>query len=42
MSRNASELLEKAHAFMTRIAALPAHVMAYFRHPAVAYAAQGI
>lgn len=42
ISRNKDELLEKALSFMQRIASLPNHVMAYFRHPAAAYAAQGI
>jgi transposase len=42
LSRNIDELLEKAKSFMKRIASLPDHVMAYFRHPAAAYAAQGI
>jgi hypothetical protein len=35
-------LLEKATAFMNRLAAMPEHVMRYFRHPSAAYAAQGI
>ena len=42
VSRSTSDLLEKAMAFMRRIAAMPEHVKAYFRHPAAAYAAQGI
>lgn len=42
VSHNTDELLEKAMSFMKRIASLPGHVMAYFRHPAAAYAAQGI
>ncbi len=42
VSRNVEDLLEKATAFMNRIAALPEHVAAYFRHPAAAYAAQDI
>ena len=42
VSQNAAELLEKAHAFMNRIATLPNHVASYFRHPAAIYAAQGI
>lgn len=42
VSRNTDELLEKAMSFMKRIASLPGHVMAYFRHPAAAYAAQSI
>lgn len=42
VSQSAAELLEKAHAFMNRIAALPNHVAAYFKHPSAAYAAQGI
>lgn len=42
VSKSTEELLEKAHAFMNRIAALPNHVAAYFKHPSAAYAAQGI
>jgi transposase len=42
VSQNAAELLEKAQAFMNRIAALPKHVASYFKHPAAIYAAQGI
>jgi transposase len=42
VSRNTSELLEKAMAFMQRLATLPDHVQSYFRHPAATYAAQGI
>jgi transposase len=42
VSHDRTELLQKANAFMHRIACLPDHVMAYFRHPAAAYAAQGI
>jgi hypothetical protein len=42
VSQNTAELLEKAHAFMNRIAALPHHVASYFKHPAAIYAAQGI
>jgi len=42
ISRNTDELLEKALSFMKRIESLPNHVMAYFRHPAAAYAAHGI
>ncbi len=42
VSQNAEELLEKAQAFMNRIAALPHHVAAYFKHPAAIYAVQGI
>ena len=37
VSHNTDELLEKAMSFMKRIASLPGHVMAYFRHPAAAY-----
>ncbi|MGZ4979152.1 MAG: hypothetical protein ACXV8O_18575 [Methylobacter sp.] len=36
------ELLEKALAFMNRIASLPEHVAAYFKHPAAAYAIKDI
>ncbi len=35
-------LLEKAIAFMQTLSATPETVKAYFRHPAAAYAAQGI
>lgn len=42
VSQNSAELLEKAQAFMSRIAMLPNHVAAYFKHPSAAYAAQGI
>jgi transposase len=42
VSQNTAELLEKAHAFMNRVAALPNHVASYFKHPAALYAAQGI
>lgn len=42
VSQNATELLEKAQAFMNRIATLPNHVASYFKHPAAIYAAQGI
>lgn len=42
VSQNTAELLEKAQAFMNRIATLPTHVAAYFKHPAAKYAAQGI
>lgn len=42
VSRNTDELLQKAMAFMKRIANLPDHIRAYFRHPAAAYATKGI
>lgn len=42
VSQNTAELLDKARAFMNRIAALPHHVASYFKHPAAIYAAQGI
>ncbi|WKJ89071.1 IS630 family transposase [Methylomonas montana] len=42
VSQNTAELLEKALAFMSRIATLPNHVASYFKHPAAIYAAQGI
>lgn len=42
VSHDRSALLEKALAFMNRLASWPEHVMAYFRHPSAAYAAQGI
>lgn len=42
VSQNTAELLEKAQAFMNRIAALPNHVASYFKHPAAIYADQGI
>jgi transposase len=42
VSHDKTSLLEKATAFMKKLGTLPDHVMAYFRHPAAAYAAQGI
>lgn len=42
VSHDKASLLKKATAFMSRLATLPEHVMAYFRHPSAAYAAQGI
>lgn len=42
VSTDKTSLLEKATAFMNKLATLPEHVMRYFRHPAAAYAAQGI
>lgn len=42
VSRTTEDLLAKATDFMNRIANLPKHVASYFRHPAAAYAAQGI
>jgi transposase len=42
VSRDPSELVAKATTFMHRLATLPEHIKAYFRHPAAAYAAQGI
>ena len=42
VSHDKKTLLEKATAFMKQLATMPERVKAYFRHPAVAYAAQGI
>ena len=42
VSNNADELLAKAESFMNRVVKLPDHIMAYFRHPAAAYAYQSI
>ena len=42
VSCDKESLLAKATAFMNKLQALPAHVMSYFRHPAAAYANQGI
>ena len=42
VSHDKQSLLEKANAFMNRLATLPEKVMAYFRHPAAAYAASYI
>ena len=42
VSRDKKTLLEKATAFMKQLATMPERVKAYFRHPAAAYAAQGI
>jgi transposase len=42
VSHDKTSLLEKASAFMHQLASWPEHVMAYFRHPSAAYAAQGI
>jgi hypothetical protein len=42
VSHDKASLLEKATAFLNRLAAMPEHVMRYFRHPAAAYAARGI
>ena len=42
VSRSSLELLEKANAFMQRLAMMPDRVKAYFRHPKDAYATQSI
>jgi transposase len=42
VSRDQQSLLDKAMAFMRALTRMPETVRAYFRHPAVAYAAQGI
>jgi transposase len=42
VSHDKASLLEKATAFMNRLAAMPEHVMRYFRHPSAADAAHGI
>jgi transposase len=42
VSKDVSELLEKATAFMRMLCTMPERVKAYFRHPSAAYAAQGI
>jgi len=42
VSHDKASLLKKATAFMHKLAAMPEHVMRYFRHPSAAYAAQGI
>lgn len=42
VSHDKASLLEKAIAFMNKLAAMPEHVMRYFKHPSAAYAAQGI
>ena len=42
VSHDKKTLLEKAIAFMRQLATMPERVKAYFRHPAAAYAAQGI
>ncbi len=42
VSSDKDSLLEKAIAFMNQLATLPEKVRAYFRHPAAAYAAEGI
>lgn len=42
VSSDKDSLLEKAMAFMNRLTTLPEKVRAYFRHPAAAYAAEGI
>ena len=41
VSHTTQELIAKAPAFMQRLATTPAHVMAYFRHPAARYACSG-
>ena len=42
VSHDKKTLLEKATAFMKQLATMPEMVKAYFRHPAAAYAAQGM
>jgi len=42
VSHDKASLLEKATAFMNKLAAMPQHVMSYFRHPSATYADQGI
>ena len=42
VSHDKKTLLENATTFMRQLATMPEMVKAYFRHPAAAYAAQGI
>lgn len=42
VSHTTQELIAKAQAFMQRLTTTPAHVMAYFRHPAARCACSGI
>lgn len=42
VSYDKASLVEKATAYMNKLATLPERVMAYFRHPCVAYANQPI
>jgi len=39
LPNNADELADRIHAFLLKLSELPAHVMSYFRHPCVQYAA---
>jgi len=39
LSNNQDELADRIHAFLLKLLELPGHVMSYFRHPCVQYAA---
>jgi transposase len=39
LPNNQNELADRIHAFLLKLLELPAHVMSYFRHPCVQYAA---
>jgi transposase len=39
LPNNADELADRIHAFLLKLSELPAHVMSYFKHPCVQYAA---
>ena len=39
LPNNADQLADRIHAFLLKLLELPGHVMSYFRHPCVQYAA---